>query len=379
MNTGLAKIAIKLLMSDRAKFFTLILGVTFAVFLILQMTSLFIGILTRSTSNVLNVGAQVWIMDPTVESDRTIVPLPDYVLSAVRSMPGVAHAFPIYQGGGLVKLPDGTYQNVNIVGLDDDSLFGRPVIIEGSLYDIYSEDAFIVVKDAEYRKLNSPKIGATFEINDHRGVIVAIARSIIPGLFGSPTLYTTYTRAIQYLPTTRFTMSYVLVNLKDPSYLDSVRQEVTRIGYRALSQDEFVNMIKKYYMFKTGMGVNILMMTLISFIVGTSIAGQTFYAFVLENLEKFGALKAIGATNGDLIKTIILQSSFVSFLGFGFGNLICSSYIAFAKVRIPNYAAIITNKNIFMTFIVVILITAFSSYLGIRRVIKIEPFDVFRG
>jgi len=138
-------------------------------------------------------------------------------------------------------------------------------------------------------------------------------------------------------------------------------------------------MIKKYYMFKTGMGVNILMMTLISFIVGTSIAGQTFYAFVLENLEKFGALKAIGATNGDLIKTIILQSSFVSFLGFGFGNLICSSYIAFAKVRIPNYAAIITNKNIFMTFIVVILITAFSSYVGIRRVIKIEPFDVFRG
>ncbi len=379
MQSGLALIAIKLLIGDRAKFFTLVLGVTFAVFLILQMTSLFIGILTRSTSNVLNVGAEVWVMDPTVESDRTIVPLPDYLLSAVRSMPGVAYAFPIYQGSGLVKLPNGVYQSVNIVGLDDASLFGRPVIIEGNLYDIYSEDAFIVVKDAEYRKLGSPKIGATFEINDHRGVIVALARSIIPGLFGNPTLYTTYTRAIQYLPTTRFTISDILVTLKDPSYLSTVKEEVARIGYRALTQNEFVEIIKKYYMFKTGMGMNILMMTLISFIVGVSIAGQTFYAFVLENLEKFGALKAIGATTGDLVKTIILQSSFVSFLGFGFGNLICSSYIAFAKFRIPNYAAIITHKNILITFFVVILITTFSSYIGIRKVIKIEPFEVFRG
>lgn len=379
MNSGLLRIAIKLLVGDRAKFFTLVLGVTFAVFLILQMTSLFIGILTRSTSNVLNVGAQVWIMDPTVESDRTIVPLPDYLLSAVKSMPGVTYAFPIYQGSGLVKLPNGAYQGVNIVGLDDTSLFGRPIMLEGNIYDIYSEDAFIVVKDAEYRKLGNPKIGATFEINDHRGIIVGIARSAIPGLFGNPTLYTTYTRAIQYLPTTRFTISYILVTLKDPSFLGAIKEEVAKIGYRALSQDEFVKMIERYYMFKTGMGMNILMMTLISFIVGTSIAGQTFYAFVLENLEKFGALKAIGATNGDLVKTIIFQSGFVSFLGFGFGNLICSSYIAFAKMRIPNYAAIISYKNILLTFLVVILITALSSYMGIRRVIKIEPFEVFRG
>lgn len=379
MTSGLARIAIKLLMGDKAKFFTLVLGVTFAVFLILQMTSLFIGILTRSTSNVLNVGAQVWVMDPTVESDRTIVPLPDYLLSAVRSIPGVAYAFPIYQGSGLVKLSNGGYQTVNIIGLDDTSLFGRPIMLEGNIYDIYSEDAFIVVKDSEYRKLGNPKIGDSFEINDHRGVIVGIAKSAIPGLFGSPTLYTTYTRAVQYLPTTRFTISYILVTLKDIRYIDQVKQEIAKIGYRALLQDEFVRMIKRYYMFKTGMGMNILMMTLISFIVGVSIAGQTFYAFVLENLEKFGALKAIGATNSDLIKTIILQSSFVSFLGFGFGNLICSSYIAFAKMRIPNYAAIITCKNILITFIVVMLITALSSYIGIRKVIKIEPFEVFRG
>ncbi len=38
-----------------------------------------------------------------------------------------------------------------------------------------------------------------------------------------------------------------------------------------------------------------MLMTAISFIVGLSISGQMFYTFILENLDKFGALKAIGA------------------------------------------------------------------------------------
>jgi hypothetical protein len=49
-------------------------------------------------------------------------------------------------------------------------------------------------------------------------------------------------------------------------------------------------------------------MTAISFIVGLSISGQTFYTFVLENLEKFGALKAIGAKGRELVAMIFFQA-----------------------------------------------------------------------
>jgi putative ABC transport system permease protein len=54
-------------------------------------------------------------------------------------------------------------------------------------------------------------------------------------------------------------------------------------------------------MFQTGIGTNMMLMTIISFIIGLSISGQTFYTFVIENLEKFGALKAIGAKGRELI------------------------------------------------------------------------------
>ena len=60
---------------------------------------------------------------------------------------------PLYSGTALVKLPDGTYQAASVVGLDDTSLFGRPMMIEGKIDDIYAENGFIVVQDAEYPKL----------------------------------------------------------------------------------------------------------------------------------------------------------------------------------------------------------------------------------
>jgi hypothetical protein len=88
---------------------------------------------------------------------------------------------------------------VTVVGLDDTSLYGRPELIEGTIDDIYAENAFVVVKDAEFEKLGNPTRGTEFELNDHRGVIVGIARVTSSGLIGVPTLYTTYKRAIQLI------------------------------------------------------------------------------------------------------------------------------------------------------------------------------------
>lgn len=376
---GLLKIALKLLANDRGKFFTLILGVTFAVFLMNQMTSMFAGIMRKSTSNVINIGAKMWVMDPSVDNDRSSIPLPDYVLDYVRSIKGVAMAVPIYFGSGLVKLPDGTYQGANIIGLDDTTLFGRPPIIKGDLNKIYNSDAFIGVVDSDYRKLGSPGIGSVLSINDHRAVIVALAKPASGGLFGTPTLYTTYTRATQDLPQTRYSMSYILLNPKSNADIPYIQEQVKKLGYKALTQKQFEKTIENFYKYKTGMGTNIMIMTFISFIVGLSIAGQTFYAFVLENLEKFGALKAIGAKKYELMAMILFQASVTSFIGYGFGIMISSLMIAISKARIPNYAAIVTYQNMLIAFLMVVLIAGFSSYIGIRKVLKIEPFDVFRG
>jgi hypothetical protein len=55
------------------------------------------------------------------------------------------------------------FQNRHVVGLDDTSLFGRPAMQQGNVLDIYAENSFFVMKDAEFSKLENPKIGTTFE------------------------------------------------------------------------------------------------------------------------------------------------------------------------------------------------------------------------
>lgn len=202
---GILKLAYKLLVNDKAKFSALLVGITFAVFLIMFITSMFVGILDHASSTVINIGASMWVMDPAVQTPANSIGMPDYVLDAVRSMQGVDYAVPLYTGTALVKLPNGAYQAANVVGLDDTSLFGRPQVFEGNIENIYAENGFIVVRDGDYPKLGSPHVGSEFELNDYRGVIVGVANVTASGLFGIPTLYTTYNRAIQYIPNPRYT------------------------------------------------------------------------------------------------------------------------------------------------------------------------------
>jgi putative ABC transport system permease protein len=376
---GILTIAYKLLVNDRAKFAALLVGITFAVFLMIEMTSLFSGILSRASSTVINIGASVWVMDPAVQTVANTIPLPDYVLDEVRSIPGVKYAVPFYSGSALLKLRDGTYQAANVVGLDDTSLFGRPTLLAGNIEDIFGENAFLAVEDSEFSKLENPTIGTEFELNDHRGVIKGIAHVASSGLFGVPTLYTTYYRALQYIPNTRFTVSYILVEPKTPADIPAIKAQVKAAGYVALTKDEFIDKISDFYKYQTGIGTNMLLMTVVSFIIGLSISGQTFYTFILENLEKFGALKAIGAKGREMIGMILFEAAFVALTGYGIGVGLCAALIWAARLYLPDYAAIITPLNLLMAFVMVVVIAALSSYVGVRKVLKIEPFDIFRG
>jgi putative ABC transport system permease protein len=376
---GILRVAFKLLVNDRTKFAALLVGITFAVFLMIEMTSLFAGILSRASATVINIGASMWVMDPAVQTVANTIPLPDYVLDEVRSIPGVKYAVPFYSGGALLKLRDGTFQSANVIGLDDSTLFGRPELLSGRIEDIFAENAFIAVDDSEFYKLKGAKRGAEFELNDHRGVIVGTARVASSGLFGVPTLYTTYYRALQYIPNARFTISYVLVEPKSPADVAGIKRRVAAAGYLALTKQEFTDKISRFYKYQTGIGTNMLIMTLISFIVGLSISGQTFYTFILENIEKFGALKAIGAKSRELVTMILFQATFVSLTGYGFGVGLCALAIWLARLYLPDYAAMVTFGNLGLAFVMVVIIASISSYIGVRKVLTIEPFDIFRG
>jgi len=376
---GILQIAYRLLVNDKGKFAALLIGITFSVFLMVQQTSMFAGMMRKASATVTNTGAKIWVMDRAVTNVASSIPMPDFMRAAARSINGVKFAVPFYSGVGLARLQDGTYQAVSIIGLDDSSLFGWPKLIAGNIEDVYAENGFVVVQDAEFRKLQNPKLGTTFEINDNRGVIVGIATVPASGLFGIPTLYTTFSRAIQYVPSLRSTVSYILIEPTGIDAIAGIKDEVNRLGYDALTQEEFIDRIADFYKYRTGMGTNLLIMTVVSFVVGLSISAQTFYSFVLENLDKFGALKAIGAKGRELVCMLLFQAGLTAFIGYGLGIGLCTVLIAAARLRMPDYASIVTFGNLGVAFGMVLIIAAISSYIAVRRVLRIEPFEIFRG
>ena len=53
--------------------------------------------------------------------------------------------------------------------------------------------------------------------------------------------------------------------------------------------------------------------------------------------------------------------------------------IALAKPRLPDYAPIVTFTNLALAFGMVLVIAGLSSYIAVRKVLRIDPYDIFRG
>lgn len=383
-------IALKMLMGDRGKYFGIIMGLTFASLIMTQQPAIFVGLMARSYSFITDAGlADIWVMDPKVQFIDDIKPLQDTELYRVRGISGVAWAMPLYKGLIKARMMDGTFQTCNVIGLDDTTLIGGPAtMLEGKLSDLRRSDAVIVDVFGANDKLARPsatsggkpipiKLGDSLELNDHRAVIVGIA-NITRTFQSQPVIYTTYSRAKAYAPVERKLLSFVLVKAKPGQDLDELAQRIrVTTGLEAHTQDSFKKLTYTYFLKNTGIPINFGTTILLGFIVGTAIAGQTFYNFTLENIRQFGVLKAMGASNGSLLRMILLQAVLVGGIGYGlgvgvaalFGFLMRNTILAF---KMPWQLLVFSGVGVSM-------ICVLAAVISIMKVIRLEPAIVFKS
>src|ERR1051325_11000725 len=165
-------IALRMLMGDRAKYFGLIFGVSFATLLMTQQVSISMGIMTRTANQILDVrDAEIWVMDNKVRFIDEVPAMPEMYLHRVRGVEGVAWAVKLYKGQVRARLQDGNFRNLVLMGLDDATLVGAPKeMIVGSLADLKRPDAVIIDKAGyEYMWPGEPYVlGRELELNDRR-------------------------------------------------------------------------------------------------------------------------------------------------------------------------------------------------------------------
>src|SRR5436305_9161984 len=135
-----------MLTGDRAKYAGIVAGVTFAALLIAQQASIGWGLLLRTTAQIQDIAdVDIWVLDPNVEFIDELKPLTEDDLYRVRGVPGVAWAVRFYKGQGRLKLGDGFYQQVVVLGLDDATLVGAPrEMVLGALANLREPDGVII-------------------------------------------------------------------------------------------------------------------------------------------------------------------------------------------------------------------------------------------
>ncbi|MEZ6094197.1 MAG: hypothetical protein R3C03_08145 [Pirellulaceae bacterium] len=78
-------VALRMLMGDTAKYLGLVFGISFATLLMTQQISIFIGIMSRTASQIVDVNdAKIWVMDNQTRFIDEAPGIPDNDLLRVR-------------------------------------------------------------------------------------------------------------------------------------------------------------------------------------------------------------------------------------------------------------------------------------------------------
>jgi putative ABC transport system permease protein len=418
------RVAMKMLLGDRAKYVGLLFGITFTSFLVTFAGSYFCGFMTRGFALVAeNPGADVWVMDPAVQSTEQTINIPDSALARVRSVEGVSSAAPLVLATADARFPNGRFQSFQLIGVDDATLFGLPQLRDSvSSTVLRTPDAVVVDSGGTEGKLQTPALAAdqwpygaphlgapsheqgtvlyrlipdalkprpgipTRElaegdqllVNDHRVVVRGRAEAL-PRYPPRPLMYTSLSNASRMLLPERHLVTFVVAKAA-PSV--SPRELAIRIdaqtGLKARSSDDFETDTVNWYLINSEDVGDMASMISIAMLVGLGVTGVMLYMFTTDGLKQYAVLKAMGATPKLLLAMIFAQSGLCALLGTGFGLGLCAivGQVAIAEFDYPFRMMWFTPvAGGLMVMVVSIVAAAISA----RPVLKLEPGVVFAG
>ncbi len=407
-----------MLIGDRLKYLSLVAGLVFASLLVVQQASIFSGYALRTGSWILDTGGSaaaartadapsdsdgvraaedgghdLWIMDDQVEMCEDSKPLLQTSLSRVRGVDGVAWAVPLYKNYLKARLPDGRLVTVRLVGIDDASLAGGPQGATPEALASLRRDRAVLVNEAQLGTSLAIRetadaggrsgsgrplaVGDAISINEHE-VVVAGTFTATPDFFWDPVIYTTYSRALAMAPPERRSTTFMLVKARPGTPVAELAQRIRdTTGFAALTTAEFAARTRDYVLAQTGILINFGITIALGFVIGTLVAAQTLYTFILENHRYLAALKAMGVRNRRIARMVAVQVLVVGTLGYGIGaGLAAATGALFGG---GGLAFQMTWTTLVMGLVAIITSCLLSGFLSVRRVMRLEPASVFKS
>lgn len=373
-------LAWKNLWYDKVRTLMTLVGVTFAVVLMFAQIGAYLGFVHSASIIIDHTPGDVWITRRHVVNFDSARPFPLRKLYKIRALPEVEWAEEIVMSWGLMKLPSGATESVQIIGFNLDTGVGGPwAMAEGSIQDLRGRSG-IILDESSRRRLGLLRVGDEVEIFWEKAEIVGFSRGVksfttYPIAFTSLRMARRYSRIV-----TPDTTTFIVVKLKpgvDPkAFVRRLRTWRELKGVDVYTKRQWSWKTRLYWSIQTGLGLGIGVTVLLGFLVGTAIVGQTIYAATMEHLREYGTLKAMGATNREL-GGIILQQAWISGLLGYVAGLFITLITAPVYERLQLWLLIPSWLYFAMLGITMVMCTL-SALIAVRRAMRVDPVMVFR-
>jgi putative ABC transport system permease protein len=175
------------------------------------------------------------------------------------------------------------------------------------------------------------------------------------------------------------TFSFLLVNVRDGESPEAVakRIEQTVKGVTVQTRVQFADQERKVI---RDMSTDVItIMNLIGFFIGLAVMALTVYTSTLSRRREYGMLKALGARNKDLYRTVLAQAIISVVLGYFFGLGITVLLTWILPLTVLNLTLEVSFTSLIKVGSFSLVIAAISAVIPIRQIAGLDPALVFRG
>jgi putative ABC transport system permease protein len=362
---------------DRFRFLVTVVGIAFAVFLMIFQGSLLVGFLRASSKSIDMTDGDLWIAARGVESFEFASPLPDRFYEIVSGVNGVDAVHRITLGFSFYQKPSGMLQSVLLIGADP-GVGERFPLPYGDRQRVTLLPEAILVDRSNAMALDVDALPAAIEIGWRRAKVVEIIDGY-GSFFGTPFVFTSYRDAVRYLRWPGDATVFLVVRLHPGTPLPVLKRAIqTRLPeVDVWTRDEFSRRARLFWVRKTGAGGAILLVAILGFLVGMVIVSQNIYATTMENLEEFATLKAIGARRWYVQKVVLTQALACGIVGSTVGLLALLPLLGPIRQTI---SWVYTPWWLPVGMIGVgLVMCVLASVASIRKALAVEPGRVFRA